>query len=208
LEAHRRKLADFDPSPVRNYLPLEAERWDNVGWDARNGRIVITGSDAGAAPLAVSLFLQRELGVRWWIPGELGEDIPRRKAPDAAAIRSTRLRPSYYSREMHGLRGEEGRQWAIHNLLRGHVSMNHALPTLLDRAVAERHPDWFPAFSGKPFDPAQWKGKIPHPVFTNPGVAHKVAEDAIHYFDTHPGTPSFAISPADHSLFGDLATYR
>ncbi len=208
LAANSRHLPVFDPRPPRPYLPLEPERWDNVGWCADEGRFVIAGSDAGATPLAVSLFMQRELGVRWWIPGELGEDIPSREIPEASDIGRTIMRPSFYSREMYGLRGSDGRAWGVHNLLRGHISMNHALPYLLGKDVAKQHPDWFPAFSGRPFDPATWKGQLPHPVFTNPEAAHKVAGDAIAYFDKNPGKPTFSISPADNGLFGDLDTYE
>jgi hypothetical protein len=197
--------AASQPAPV---MPLAPERWDNVGWCAQDGIVVIAGSDAGAVPLAVSLFLQRRVGVRWWIPGELGEDIPAADIEDITRdARKTFFSPSWYSRNMSGLRGEAGREWLLHNMLRGHVSMNHSLDKLLDRSVALEHPDWFPPFSGKAFDPTKWKWRIPHPVYSNPELVHFVAQRACEYFDANHGLPTFSISPSDSSLFGDLEIY-
>jgi len=197
----------FDPRPPRTYAPLPPDRWDNVGWAAEGGRIAIAGSDAGATMLAVALFLQKECGVRWWVPGALGEDVPMRDAPSADSIRKTVIRPSYYSREMSALNTSESRAWGVRNLLRGHINMTHSLPALLSKDVAGRHPDWFPSFDGKPFDPQTWSGRIPHPVFTNGELADFVAARVCEYFAVHPDMPSFSISPADTSLFGDLDIY-
>jgi hypothetical protein len=102
---------------------------------------------------------------------------------------------------------ERRKSMGVHNLLRGHISVNHALPHLLGKDVAKLHPDWFPAFSGRPFDPETWKGQLPHPVFTNPDAAHKVAGDAIAYFDNNPHAYHFK-QPGNNALFGDLETYE
>jgi hypothetical protein len=198
--------APFDPRPPRSFAPLPPERWDDVAWVVSGGRIVIAGGDAGATKLAVYRFLQKECGVRWWVPGVLGEDVPQVEAMLAPEGRTVE-KPSFVSRAMSGLRGADGLRWLSHNLLRSHVSMNHSLPGILDASVARTHPGWFPSFDGKPFDADRWNGPIPHPVFTNAEVADYVASKAIEYFDAHPDASSFSISPGDTSLFGDLDAY-
>jgi len=198
-----RNLPYFDPRPTRAFAPVSPDRWDRVGWASRGGRISIAGTDAAASKLAVSLFLQKECGVRWWIPGPWGEEIPSKDLPEFSEPLKFLATPSFSSRAMAGLQGREGREWAFHNMLRGHVSMSHALPRILNSEVASSHPDWFPRFEGKSFDPDQWKGPIPHPVFTNAEVMDYVAARTEAFFDANPNMLSFSISPGDTSLFGD-----
>jgi hypothetical protein len=203
----RTPRAAFDPRPPRQSPPLAPQRWDNAGWTSKDGCIVIAGSDKVATLLAVCAFLQKECGVRWWIPGPLGEDIPHRSFATIRDVPKTLVSPSYYSRGMYGTRGMSGELWGTHNLLRNHLSMSHALPRFLDRDCARTHPDWFPSFDGKPFDPGAWKGHLPHPVFTKPELAEYIAGKADEFFNANPGTPSFSISPDDTSLYGDLDAY-
>jgi hypothetical protein len=203
----KRNLPDFDPNPPKPWEPLPPERWDNVGWAREGGRIAIAGTDGGATQLAVSLFLQRECGVRWWMPGRLGEDIPRQKLNIMQITRHVEA-PSYVSRGICMENTGENRLWQMHNLLGERIDMHQQMPGLLTKKVASKHPEWFPSFNEKAYDPATWKGPVPHPVFTNEEVARYIADRACDYFSDNPMKPSFSISPNDTSLFGDLDEYK
>jgi hypothetical protein len=187
--------------------PLPSERWDNVGWAVENGRIVIAGSSPLATRFAVSRFAEENCGARWWFPGPKGEDIP--KAASLAIAEGTKIeKPSYVSRYLGVYKTAEGEQWLIHSALVEHVNMHHSLHALLGKDVARAHPDWFPKFNGKPYNPETQKGQGPHPNFASREAADYVAEKAIRYFDANPQKESFSISPADNTLFGDLDAYK
>ena len=187
--------------------PMPAERWDNVGWSAKDGRIAIAGSSPLATRFAVSRFVQENCGVRWWFPGEDGEDIPkiaRREIPQGEKVE----KPSYVSRYLLTRRTPDEKAWQIRNCLVEHVQGNHSLHNLFDKSLAREHPDWFPTFDGKPYNPDVRKGPCPHPNFLNKEAAKYVAGNAIAYFNAHPQAIGYSISPADNTLFGDLDAYR
>jgi len=203
---NRQNVQDFDQTPPISPKPLPFERWDNIGWACESGRVSIAGSDSIATGFAVSRFLEEECDARWWMPGDIGEDIPKRVFEPSRISRHIE-KPSYVSRDFIVIQTADGNLWKTHNAICGRISMNHALHKILGRDVANAHPEWFPPFDGKSFDPASWKGVLPHPNFANPEVARYVAQLALDYFDAHPESPTFSISPADTSLFGDVDNY-
>lgn len=203
-------LAPFDPSSSSLFLPLEAERWDNVGWCESDGRIVIAASDHVATRIAVSRFLHENFGVRWWMPGDVGCDIPPAESPYPQSLPKAIIKPSYCSRLMTSIspRKADYGEWSIHNGLRGHIPNGHALDRILGPEDARQHPDWFPTFEGRPVSPL-WmeRRQEPHPLYTSKGMAAFIASKAVLYFNNNPDIPAFSISPSDNSLMGDPGTY-
>ncbi|HNX04635.1 MAG TPA: DUF4838 domain-containing protein, partial [Opitutales bacterium] len=196
----------FDPSAPRRMQPIGPDDWDHIAWRSGGGKLVLSGNDTGATFLAVSRFLEEEGGVRWWVPGPVGEDVPaRRDWQLPSSFRSEK--PSFISRGMFRPGGKGGYTWARRNMLREHIQMGHNLQTIFTPEVARAHPEWFPKFGGRAFDVDSWKGPIPHPLFTSAEAADYAADKILEYFRTHPGEATCSISPYDSSLFGDDGQY-
>jgi hypothetical protein len=211
-QAARRLLPELVAKPAgdleKGCRPaLPAERWDNVGWAVEDGRIVIAGSSPLATRFAVAKFAEKSCGARWWFPGADGEDIPQVSSlPIATQV--TVEKPSYVSRAISSNKKEETKQWFLHNALVEHLHGHHSLNWILNKDVAREHPEWFPRFDGKPYDPNSFKGQVPHPDYLNGDMAQYVAGKAVEFFDKNPCDPCFSISPPDNTLFGDLDAYE
>jgi hypothetical protein len=188
--------------------PIPPERWDTLGIHAGDGVLVLAGPDPEASALAVYHVLQRHGGVRWWIPGPLGESIPRRELWFVPGM-DQRVRPSFLSRSFSGVPGSggEGRLWARRNLLREHASFSHNLQKLLPGSHAAERPDLFPLVDGRRPEAGVVPAMNLHPDLSNPQVAAAVAAAAGRFFDARPDAASFSLSPGDHLGFGDLEQY-
>ena len=147
----------------------------------KGDRLVLAGNDEGPYQgtfFAVSEFLNR-LGVRWFMPSEFGEVVPKRATIEVANM-ELRDKPDFIVRSWNGnlapeLR-EEDAMWRLHNKL----VLNHndiiAIPGdsylrqyMPDKALMETHPEYF----AKKLD-----GTIDETMvnLTNPEVPKLVAE--------------------------------
>ncbi len=162
---------------------------------------------AGATPTgtlnAVYRFLDG-LGVRWYIPGEVGEVVPER-ATIAIGDLDEVSRPDFLHRMIWpSLAGrgmsEQDRaawnQWARRNLYGGvpvHVGHNF-------RGIAsaeeyfEQHPDWFALRNGE----RDRGGQL---CTSNPEVIEHTVKIARQWFDENPAQTMFSLSPDDHARF-------
>ncbi len=210
LSARVVPLSDFDPASPRTFLPLEAARWDNIGWYGDGERTAIAGSDATATRIAVARYLQEQHGVRWWAAGEMGADYPSNIDMTPQPMQVTVQKPSFYSRQMYYSRDRaEAQIWGLRNGVRGHLSMNHALPQILGANATDEHPEWFPRFDGLAANEITWsRRRPPHPLYTSEAMAKAASEAAAKWFRANPASSSFSISPPDTSLVGDLEAYR
>lgn len=202
------KRPPFDPAPPRTLSPQQPKDWDHVGWatpeKGQEGIVAIAANDSASTLLAVSRFLNQECGVRWWRPGPLGEDVPGGGTPILPPGIHVIEAPSFYSRDLYGIPGEAGQMWKAHNLLRGHVHMNHALLQYLTPDVAHAHPEWFPQSSGHPFDPDTPQRFWPQPRFELDALQAFIASSVCRFFEQNPTRLTASISPADTANFGDM----
>lgn len=104
---------------------LPSDRWDQIGLSVHNGVMVLAGSDPQGSQLAVYWFLQHHGKVRWWVPGPIGEDIPRL---DLWSLPRTDMReqPEIVDREFDGVDTPEEQTWAIRNLLSAAPRLPHS----------------------------------------------------------------------------------
>ncbi len=81
---------------------LDLKKLDEDGYVLRaldkNNFVIIGGSDWGTE-FGVDEFLERYLGVRWLMPGEIGEDVPQHATLDIPQA-NVRQEPVYLSRMM------------------------------------------------------------------------------------------------------------
>jgi len=102
---------------------------------------------------AVCGFLRR-LGVRWYMPGDLGEVVPARTTIPLPEIDET-VRPDFPMRRFNvrfGIQPREVSMWAMHLGVRDPygVQVAHGLATLTDRReMMDAHPEYYALYGGK-----------------------------------------------------------
>jgi len=172
-----------------------------------DGSVFIEGATPEATGYAVAWLLQRESGVRWYAPGEIGEVIPARAEwalPDLDLVRE----PAYVSREISGFESPEGVAWARHNGLRGRLEYSHALGGVFSRETLVANPEWRPQLKGRRYTPAtaddfQWQ-----PNLALPEVAEYAAQAAAAAFASDPQRPSYSLGINDTVRFDQSEVTR
>ena len=94
---------------------------------------------------AVAAFLQ-ELGVRWLLPGELGEIVPRMKAIVLPRIDRT-VRPDFEIRGFHNNMGEWTCRLGARNPFMSWTE--HGMSLLQRKEIFDAHPEWFALYGDK-----------------------------------------------------------
>ncbi|MCA9443228.1 MAG: DUF4838 domain-containing protein, partial [Candidatus Omnitrophica bacterium] len=153
------------------------------------------GSDQGVIN-GVYAFLEKELECRWYVPGPLGEHLPKR---DTIRVGQVNLQdePDFESITGFGRHPdpEEGRLWTRRNRLDGFPVQfhSHNWQNIVPWKLIDEHPDWF-AQVGTGRTPLQM-------CTTHPEVLKTTVAKARRYFDEHADATSFSLSPADNMSF-------
>lgn len=185
-------------------FPLPPDLWDNFDYVASHNQVILRGTDPGATALAVYWFLQEEVGVRWWAPSAIGEDLPSLERLELPPTRQT-IRPGIVSRGMAPMswqgRKTESAVWARRNLLRHRLSLSHNLHKIVP-PLSEETRDLYPPPS---------RNILPrdaHPNLESATVRELAVAAATRYFNSHPEAPSFSLALADHLEFLDWSIYK
>lgn len=156
--------------------------------------LLLVGGDERGAEYAAYELLERFLGVRWYMPCEMGEEVPSRKTVAPESIRWHK-QPDY--RAVGGLiwhGGPGAEDWLRHNkgdvgspnYLFGHSWSGYIPPT---EENMKAHPEWFAL---------QKDGTRGEQLCTsNPDVVKKFIDAVNAYFDAHPDAVLASISPND-----------
>lgn len=189
--AARRRLPQIDASAIH----LDRDGFRIV---VQRDRIFIQGAEPWGTRFAASWFLQRHAGVHWFMPGPLGESIPRFDRLAVPVGGETR-EPAWLSREFWGL-GPGGEEWAALNGLRRRFAFSHNLMNVVTPELAREHTDWFPVIDGERVQPAPGDGRW-QPDLTREDVAAHAAAVAARHFDAKPADASFALGVNDSIRF-------
>ncbi len=184
-------------------LEREAYRIKTAGSD-----LFLTGDDDDGTQFAVYDFLERYCGVRWFWPGENGEEVPRK--PDlAVGVIDLREAPYFQRRTMslaaRGAANEAkpqwqgfGRKWRLGAGVKT-VGV-HAWGQIAPPAVyGPVHPEYFALVNGtRQRDWTKFDGSHEYQLCTsNPDVVRLSIEWARKYFTQHPDVDILSISPND-----------
>jgi len=196
----RRGIFVGNTRAARNKLPAMDAKADHDGFRivVERDRIFIQGMEPWGTRFGTSWFLQKHAGARWFMPGPLGESIPRRTElaiPTGAETHE----PAWLSREFWGL-GPGGEEWAALNGLRRRFAFSHNLSNVFQPGLADAHPDWFPVLDGERLRPVardyRWQ-----PDLTREDVAAHAADAAAQHFEANPEDASFALGVNDSVRF-------
>ncbi len=164
----------------------------------RNGNTMVWSFDERGSFNAVCGFL-RQLGMRWYMPGELGEVAPECKTIPLEEI-DLIGRPAFPVRQINfrfAIGSPENALWAMRLGLRDapEILIPHGLVPMTDRKeILEAHPDWFALYDGKrQNDPAIQNNQL---CYSNPELFAETVAYVRALFD-HYDFQSVSVMPPD-----------
>ncbi len=167
-----------------------------VGPDTADGKFTEQGGTSNGTLNGVYSFLEDYVGVRWPMPGPLGEVVPKSDRLDVPQV--DRIEgPGFLNRRIPYIQNErpEVQEWLRRQKQGYSLRLNHGhnFRQTIPRELYDKHPDWFPMIGGKRPPPAgRYKLET-----TNPDLVRAFAERAVAKLKAHPERYSYSISPSD-----------
>jgi Domain of unknown function (DUF4838)/Glycosyl hydrolase family 67 N-terminus len=166
------------------------------GYAIRSGGAAITimgGSPRGTL-YGVYDFIERALGVRWFMPTETGEDILKSKSipvPELAIVKNPAF-PSVGGFTWAGSPGAADWELRMRVKVGKAVTFGHNWYNIhrLSKETLEADPEMFALVSGQ-------RGRSSQLCSSNPKVVQVTVEAARRHFKANPEAPLFSISPND-----------
>lgn len=154
--------------------PLIAPLDVAVGRQSVNGTLLIQAERRELIEAAVGWFLERELGVYWFMPGPLGEHVPRRSEAVIAAGRRI-ARPGFVSRALSGIDQGGGVAWCAINKLDSHLQHGKCFDEIFTPEDFRRDPEMGPIINGVRYLPtnprdSNWQPDLLQPATINHAV--------------------------------------
>jgi hypothetical protein len=174
----------------------------NIGRpDAAAGKIEpwqLWGADERGSFNAVAGFLHG-LGVRWYMPGELGEVVPSLKSIPLPKMDET-VRPDFALRDFSfrfGTSGLETSLWAMRLGTRDPINFQvaHGMAAMTGRAaIFAAHPEWFALYGGKRrYEPGYTKNQL---CYSNEELFQETVRNVRAQFD-HYKMEAVSVMPPD-----------
>ena len=185
------RIGVYGSEPVREWAG-RAPPPDGYALRTTGQELWIVGGDVRGALYGVYDLLETDLGVRWFMPGELGEDVPSRKdipmpkvdregAP--ASLRGRRVHLGGRPRARTSGRSARARPGGTElGVLRPQLVQHHPR----DRETKAAHPEWF-ALSGG--------ARTNQLCSAHPDVVRITVEKARAFFDRNPSRPRLFHQP-------------
>jgi len=155
------------------------------------GAAFLVGPQPWSTYWAVCQFLEDQVGVRWLIPGPLGEDVPvctRLVLPPRRQVYS----PVLLSRLWSG--AQYGGPWSLRQRIHERYQFHHNLVRVFDAAkYYDGHPEWFPLRAdGTRYRPQGDKDHSWQPCFASASSVQHAADCARQAWAAKPGLDSFS----------------
>ena len=167
-----------------------------VGKDSADGAHTSHGGTSNGTRNGVSTFLEDYVGVRWLMPGEVGEDVPHQ--PDLVIPDLDRYEaPVFENRRIPYIQNDNPlvQQWLQRQKQGFSLQLNHYhnFQQIIPAKKFDEHPDWFPEIEGKrPTPTGRYKLET-----TNPELVQAVANRVSEALNKDKSLYSFSISPSD-----------
>ncbi len=158
--------------------------------------ISIRGGSPAGTLFGAYRFLH-SLGVRWYMPNELGEHVPQREINRFPRIDRVE-EPDYVSRKWYNVARFSEDDWERRNLVGGRDLFHHALHRIFTENVYEIRPDFFILRNGERIRPDDRRGGRNFQIcFGNPDAAKFAARKAAEFFEANPDETSFSLGMMD-----------
>lgn len=187
----------------RGFLPRGARPpFDTaIGFRVQAGMAWVRSERRESIEAAVGWFLERHLGARWFMPGPLGEHVPRVSRRVLVAGEEV-VRPGFVSRDL-GVSGAEAREWYARNRLGTRFEHGHNLTTVFPAEDLRRVPEMAPMRQGRRYIPAGPGDIYWQPNLLSPAAVEHAAAAAMRAFDADPARLSYSLSTNDAFRYDD-----
>ncbi|MEN6303527.1 MAG: DUF4838 domain-containing protein, partial [Armatimonadia bacterium] len=182
---------------VREALGREVRRLDRDAYivSVEPSRIMLVGPYGWSTYWAVCQFLEDVVGVRWLIPGPLGEDVPQCQRI-AAPIGKQVYTPVMLSRLWSG--AHYGGPWNLRQRIHSRYNFHHNLINIFDvDKYWATHPEYYPIHGTQRYKPG---GKDDHawqPCMSSEATVQRAADAAREAFRNDPTLESFSFGMND-----------
>lgn len=172
--------------------------------------LLIAGPSSEATEFGTFEFLERFVGIRWLLPTEVGDYVPRHKDLVIPAKTAVRDEPAFM--QIVGVASEPTHQtWARRQRFFTRLNFHHNLVNLFPpEKYTKTHPEFFPL----PTPDATARHLPPghdetfQPCFTAPGIVDEAAKNIIEYFNGNPRIRSYSFGVNDTGLYCQCANCR
>jgi hypothetical protein len=181
--------------------------WEGYRIATRGKVLFVVGRDTGKDERApgggvsngtrngVSTFLEDYVGVRWLMPGENGDYVPKQATLSIPEVDTTAA-PFFRNRRLPYTQERKAvvKTWWARQKLGVELALSHGhnWRRSIPPEHFDAHPDWFAEAGGKRMTPSG-RYKL---CLTNEGMIDEFARVAGAWFDTHPAG-TFSLSPSD-----------
>ncbi len=171
----------------------------------RDGNIYFTGRWPTPVRFAVVSFIEDDLGVGWFAPGDLWEDVPEGTDGElSVGVTSRVVVPGTSPRLWSGHAWtDDWNDWNMRNktvvseVVPRRQFQNNVFRVITAGKHAETHPEYFPLIDGERWIPSNSSDRYWRPCESNPEVIAAVVDYAGAFFDGRPDVDSFSVGMDD-----------
>jgi hypothetical protein len=169
-----------------------------LGVDTPDGARTAEGGVSVGTLNAIYTFLEDYIGVRWLMPGEVGEYVPKLDKVEVPSGLARLERPSFASRRIAYIQNDNPlvAQWLRRQKQGSSLALEHghAWHELIPPSIYQTHPEWFAMIGGSRPPPTGDRYKLET---TNAELVRAVAQRLIDKFRREPEWFTLSISPTD-----------
>lgn len=159
-------------------------------------RMFLAGPKDYSTYWAVLQFLEDYVGVRWLLPGNLGDDVLPQSKIVITPVRRVE-EPKISSREMYGVQSWHvgGPEWLLRQKLRARYQYSHNIHSLYPPTTyCSTHPEYYTWYNGARYCGSGWDVHI---CFTEPGVVPAAVQTVRNYFNSNYNEESYSFGQDD-----------
>lgn len=208
---------------VKKAIGKELSKLDRDGFIVlvKSNQVFLAGPSVNSTIWAVEEFLQDYVGVRWLVPGKLGEDVP---SLDKIVIKPNKqveqpvLISRYWGSGIDPVPGDL--EWSFHQRIasRSCASRHHPVVGRYEgdyhnmqeifpvEKYFDQHPEYYALIKGKRTKEAYAHGA--NICYSEPNTIKIAAQTAIDYFKANPDAESFSFAPSDASKWCECEKCR
>jgi len=189
---------------------LEGKDMDAFLIRATPDAVFLVGKNDWGTAYACWEFLEAHGNVRWFMPGEFGEDVPQQETlivPEGERLYEPAYGHRQYSYATGGWRdGREQLDWLARNRVRARLYYHHNLYQVFDPGKwAAKHPDVFPILGGKRRTPGRGNSGGWQPCLTHPAAVEITMDYAREFFKKRRTAGSISLGINDGGGYCECA---
>lgn len=191
---------------VDRVMGKELDKVDASGYLIRvvdGTRMIIAGQTSEGTEYGTYEFLEKFAGIRWLMPTDIGDYVPRRENLSLPAKTSIKDEPAFM--QVPAVAYQPTQQlWARRMRFWTRISFHHNLSKLFPpQHYTKTHPEFYPVLKAgdtKRYQPGpdteDWQ-----PCFTAPGIVDEAAKNIIRFLDANPEVKTYSFGINDSFNF-------